>query len=30
MKQHIGCDAHRHYSVFVKMDESGQASLRNE
>ena len=27
MKQYIGCDAHRHYSVFVTMDESGQASL---
>ena len=26
MEQYIGCDAHRRYSVFVVMDEKGQAS----
>lgn len=26
MKQYIGCDVHKRYSVFVTMDESGQAS----
>ena len=25
-KQFIGCDAHRRYSVFVVMDDKGQAS----
>ena len=25
-KQYIGCDAHRRYSVFVVMDDKGQAS----
>jgi transposase len=26
MKQYIGCDGHKQYSVFVAMDESGKAS----
>ena len=26
MKQFIGCDVHKKYSVFVTMDESGTAS----
>ncbi len=26
MKQYIGCDAHKQFSVFVAMDETGQAS----
>ena len=26
MKQYIGCDAHRRYSVFVSVDEQGKAS----
>ena len=26
MKQYIGCDAHRRYSVFVSVDEQGIAS----
>ena len=25
MEQFIGCDAHKKYSVFVTMDEKGQA-----
>jgi len=25
MKHYIGCDAHKHYSIFVSMDESGHA-----
>jgi hypothetical protein len=25
-QQYIGCDAHRRYSVFVVMDDKGQAS----
>jgi hypothetical protein len=24
MKQFFGCDAHKHYSVFVAMDENGK------
>ena len=28
MEQYIGCDAHRRYSVFVVMDDKGQASNR--
>ncbi len=26
MKQFIGCDVHKRYSVFVSMDEAGKAS----
>jgi hypothetical protein len=26
MEQYIGCDSHRRYSVFVVMNERGQAS----
>jgi hypothetical protein len=26
MKQFIGCDVHKKYSVFVSMDETGKAS----
>jgi len=26
MKHYIGCDGHKHYSIFVSMDESGHAS----